>query len=114
MVDGGAEEGQGQGHQMDLEPPSQDAKTLFVGGLNPAITRYSGCVCVCVCVRFNGSWNAGFSFFSRTVLHLLTLPIPLFLIYVTSYFNTSLSLYFYNSQIFFSESVFSKFVGSLC
>ena len=50
MVDGGAEEGQGQGHQMDLEPPSQDAKTLFVGGLNPAITRYSVCVCVCVYV----------------------------------------------------------------
>jgi hypothetical protein len=43
-VDGGAEEGQGQGqgHQMDLDPPSLDAKTLFVGGLNPAITRYNG------------------------------------------------------------------------
>ena len=43
MVDGGAEEGQGQGHQTDLDPPSQDAKTLFVGGLNPGITRYSVC-----------------------------------------------------------------------
>jgi hypothetical protein len=53
-VDGGAEEGQGQGqgHQMDLDPPSQDAKTLFVGGLNPAITRYSGeWGGVCVYVR---------------------------------------------------------------
>ena len=47
MVDGVADEdrGQGQGHQMDLEPPSQDAKTLFVGGLNSSITRY---VCVCL------------------------------------------------------------------
>ena len=47
MVDGVADEDRGQGHQMDLEPPSQDAKTLFVGGLNSSITR---CVCVHVCV----------------------------------------------------------------
>ena len=39
MVDGVPDEEKGQGHQMDLEPPSEDAKTIFVGGLNPTITR---------------------------------------------------------------------------